>query len=191
MEEYETSLECNVWRFLDDKDERFEGRSLKTHPLNYGFMLQAGGRWNLQGKMACLYTAFSKRGALGEYSKACWRNPEYEYRDIALAKMNVAVSPVLDLRTKEGREEYNIHRPTMISNRDPDMEKCRAVGYLASFDYVGISAPSAALEGEETLMIFRGNPTHEIELEYTGERKLITEEMIEEHDAEYDPTYNE
>lgn len=108
-----------------------------------------------------------------------------------LVKMSVTVKPVLDLRTKEGREEYNIHRPTMISNRDANMEKCRAVGYLAAFDYAGISAPSAALNGEENLMIFRGNATHEMKLSYTGHREHITEDLVEEHDAEYDPAYNE
>lgn len=172
------SFSGTVWRHLPALDTR---TGQKTHPLNFGRILAASGRWNVAGKFGCLYTALSQRGALGEYAKACRRNPGFENTKRVLVSIEVEARPVLDLRKQSVREDRGIARSTLRSDDPEDVEACRRVGTAAMYEHVGILAPSAALDDEDNLMIFESSPDQVLRLRVGGERLAIDQRLFEDH----------
>lgn len=119
------------------------------------------GRWNRRGEYACLYTALTRGGALGElqkskrlYGSAIWDrdlvsievhrlDPILDFTDLAIYEASAraaGVTPDLTLLTADGEQAY---------------EHCRRLADHARREgYTGLLVPSAAVEGEVNLVIY-------------------------------------
>ena len=139
-----------VWRHIPASEE----------PLHLGWIQLARGRWNTQRpRLACLYTALTREAALGEYHKhfrwsGLGAGGTIKPRD--LVSLVVDVEPVLDLTDPEVLQRLNIANASMLTGDTPSHHAlCRRIARDAVRDgYRAIHAPSAAVEGERTLMIY-------------------------------------
>lgn len=142
------------------------------HPLHVGYILRASGRWNRAGVYGCLYTAFTKEGAIAEYKKFLERENttsiKSKPRDLISIKVNV--NPVLDLTSK--KTALVLPTSPFLTGDDPeDLEKCRVLADTARDQgYAAIIAPSAAINGEKNLLIYIDGPADDIQLDDGGER---------------------
>jgi RES domain-containing protein len=139
-----------VWRHIPASDE----------PLHFGWIQRARGRWNTRRpRLACLYTALSRDGAIAEYRKHfLWSGlgagGEIKPRD--LVSLIVDVEPVLDLTDSAVlRRLFIADTTTLTGDTAAHRALCRRIAWDAVRDgYRAIHAPSAALEGARTLMIY-------------------------------------
>jgi RES domain-containing protein len=139
-----------VWRHIPASKE----------PLHLGWIQLARGRWNTQRpRVACLYTALSRHGAIGEYRKHFdWSGlgapGTIKPRD--LVSLLVDVEPVLDLTDPAVLERLEIENPdVLIGDTARHLAICRRIARNALQDgYRAIQAPSAAAAGEGTLLIY-------------------------------------
>lgn len=146
------------------------------HSLHTGYILRAAGRWNRPGVYGCLYTAFSKEGAIAEYKKSL----ERESINLAKAKprelvtIKVDINPVLDFTNK--RTSLVPLSSTFLVGDDPDdLEKCRVLADTArDRGYAAIIVPSAALKGEKNLVIYIDGLAGNIQVDTGGKRILLT-----------------
>jgi RES domain-containing protein len=143
-----------------------------AHPLHAGYILRAGGRWNRQGVYGCLYTAFTQRGVRAEYQKAL-HSRGLEGFDLApseIVSFQVDLEPVADLTDKKS-SPVPPGEPFLTGDEPADLEACRALAdSLRSDGYVGIIAPSAALDGEKNLVIYIDGVAKNIRLDDGGDR---------------------
>jgi RES domain-containing protein len=134
-----------------------------AHPLHFGFILEAAGRWNRQGEYGCLYTALSKAGALAEYRKHFIRNRLQKPRD--LVSIQVTVRPVLDLSDPEIRARYQTELDALTGDREADLEACRRLADRAREEgFRAVLAPSAAQAGERVLVIYAEGRAADLQL---------------------------
>jgi len=139
-----------VWRHIPASKE----------PLHLGWIQLARGRWNTQRpRLACLYTALTQDGAIGEYRKHfTWSGlgapGDVKPRD--LVSLIVDVEPVLDLTDHALLEQLNVPDPAALVGDTPRHHAlCRRIAWNAVRDgFRAIHAPSAAVRGERTLMIY-------------------------------------
>ena len=125
--------------------------------LHVGYLLKAFGRWNRRGEYACIYTAFSRDGAIAEYKKilkSAGLSPvDAAKRDLVTIKVNL--SPILDLGTERTRRRLSVTKTQLIGDSPRDFELCRSIADLArSEGYVAIRSPSAAKKKEYNLNIY-------------------------------------
>lgn len=182
------SFEGTIWRHLPAEDPRTKQ---PAHPLNFGRILSANGRWNVQGKFGCLYTSLTPRGALYEYRKACLRNPSFRNSHRVLVSINVEVEPVLDLREGEVRRKVQLSKETIQGDDPEDVEKCKRTAAEAIYDHAAIVAPSAAVppsvdDEPANLMIYESSPGQTLELEVGGDRRTIEGNLLDEYNVEMD-----
>jgi len=125
--------------------------------LHVGYLLKASGRWNRRGEYACIYTAFSRDGAIAEYAKmlksAALSPADAEKRDLVTIKINL--SPILDLGTEKTRRRLSVTKTQLIGDNPRDFELCRSIADFArSEGYTAIRSPSAAKKKEYNLNIY-------------------------------------
>jgi RES domain-containing protein len=119
------------------------------------------GRWNRRGEYACLYTALTRTGALGELKKL-----KYLYGSALGARDLVSIDvhrldPVLDLTDSASYEALAISSgltpddSLLIADGDLAYEHCRRLADQARQQgYSGLLVPSAAVRGEVNLVIY-------------------------------------
>ena len=119
------------------------------------------GRWNRRGDYACLYTALTRRGALGELDKL-----KYVYGGAIAARDLVSIDvhrldPVLDLTSNASYEALAISAgltpddSLLTADGDSAYEHCRRLADEARQQrYTGLLVPSAAVRGEVNLVIY-------------------------------------
>lgn len=178
------SFRGTVWRHLPAEDPN---TGQPAHPLNFGRILSANGRWNVQEKFGCLYTSLTPRGVLYEYRKACRRNPSFRNSNRVLVSINVEVEPVLDLRDGKVRQKVHLSKETIQSDDAEDVEECKRTAAETIYDHVAILAPSAAVpssvdDEEENLMIYESTPGQTLKLEAGGERLTINDDLLDEYE---------
>jgi RES domain-containing protein len=118
------------------------------------------GRWNRLEEYACLYTALTRAGAVGELEKV-----RYLYgsaigaRD--LVTIDVHLDPVLDLTDNSCYEALaaaaGVPPDFSLLTREGDFayEHCRLLADIAREQgYTGLLVPSAAVHGEVNLVIY-------------------------------------
>lgn len=131
-----------------------------AEPLHLQWMQLARGRWNTQRpRLTCLYTALTREGALAEYRKHFLANAFgvapglLAPRD--LVSIDVGAEPVLDLTRPRVRAAFGISLEQLTGDGRSDLAMCRRVAWDAfRLGHRAILAPSAALEGERTLMLY-------------------------------------
>jgi RES domain-containing protein len=146
-----------------------------TEPLHLGWILRARGRWNLQRpRIACLYTAYTRAGALAEYDKLA-QEPVFGRQPRDLVSIHVDVEPVLDLCDPRLQARYGITLDQLRGDRASDLSACRRVMRVAvqSQGYRAIRAPSAAAEGEINLMVYPASTAGRLLLTNGNERLAI------------------
>jgi RES domain-containing protein len=131
-----------------------------AEPLHLQWMQLARGRWNTQRpRLTCLYTALTPAGALAEYRKHFLANAF----DVApgvlaprdLVSIDVRVEPVLDLTRPRVRAAFGVTLEQLTGDGRADLAACRRVAWNAfRLGHRAILAPSAAQEGEPTLMLY-------------------------------------
>jgi RES domain-containing protein len=125
-----------------------------AEPLHAGWMQMARGRWNTQRpRIACLYTAYTVFGALGEYDKLAAGEVGYGSRPRDLVSIRVDVQLVLDLLDPEVRERYAIANDDIVAGRYTACHRVVREAVLRD-GFRAIRAPSAAVPGEMNLMIY-------------------------------------
>jgi RES domain-containing protein len=119
----------------------------------------ARGRWNTQRpRLACLYTAITRDGAIAEYRKhfaiagiAAGGRP----RPRDLVSILVDVSPVLNLTDARVLEDLRLSSAALTGPRHTAYPLCHRVAKDAVAEgYRAILAPSAAQEGERVLLVY-------------------------------------
>lgn len=141
--------------------ESFRGRVWRHipkggHVLNMYHVLHAEGRFNRPGQYGALYTSLSVEGARAEHAKwidlAAGRRIDPP-RD--LVAVDLAVRPVVNLSDPTVRRELGVTAGVITSDRPQDREICRRIADLVrSLGVWAIRHPSAALEGEQNLVIY-------------------------------------
>ena len=122
--------------------------------LHAGWMQLARGRWNTQRpRIACLYTAYTAWGALGEYDKLANGEAGYATRPRDLVSIRVDVQPVLDLTDPEQCERYGIRPGELAAARYTACHRVVREAVLRD-GFRAIRAPSAAVPREINLMIY-------------------------------------
>jgi RES domain-containing protein len=119
------------------------------------------GRWNRRGEYACLYTALTRVGAIGELGKQ-----RYLYRTGVGSRDLVSIDvhhlePVLDLTDRPSYESLAVSAglvpdiSLLTDEGDPAYEHCRQLADQARQEgYTGLLVPSAAIAGEVNLVIY-------------------------------------
>jgi hypothetical protein len=119
----------------------------------------ARGRWNTQRpRLACLYTAITREGAVAEYRKhfadagiAGGGRP----RPRDLVSILVDVSPVLNLTDDGVLKELRLSSAALTGPRHTAYPLCHRVAREAvAARFRAILAPSAACEGERVLLVY-------------------------------------
>lgn len=142
------------------------------YPLHAGYILRASGRWNRAGVYGCLYTAFTKEGAIAEYEKFLEREntTSIKSKPRELVSIKVDINPVLDLTSKKTA----LVPPTspFLTGDDPDaLEKCRVLADTAREQgFAAMIVPSAVIEGGKNLVIYVDGPAGDIQLDDGGKR---------------------
>ncbi len=145
------------------------------HPLHAGYILRATGRWNRAGVYGCLYTAFSKEGAVAEYEKYLERenSTRIKSKPRELVTIKVDINPVLDLTNKK-TSLVPPSSPFLVGDNPEDLEKCRVLADTAREQgYTGIIVPSAAMDGEKSLVIYIDGVAGDVQLDDGGLREPI------------------
>lgn len=143
-----------------------------AHPLDAGYILRAGGRWNRKGVYGCLYTAFTQRGVRAEYEKALRSRglKGFELTPREIVSIRADLEPVADLTDKKA-SPVSPNEQFLTGDDAADLEACRALAdSLRSDGFVGIVAPSAALDGEKNLVIYIDGLAKNIRLDDGGDR---------------------
>lgn len=98
-------------------------------PLNFGFLLQADGRWNRPGEYGCLYTALTPQGAIAEYNKFLAGAGVTRAQDAArdLVTIMVNVTPVLDLSDPTTASDVGVDAQDVTRDDDETIELCRTI----------------------------------------------------------------
>ncbi|HEX8361628.1 MAG TPA: RES family NAD+ phosphorylase [Longimicrobium sp.] len=130
-----------------------------SEPLHIGWMELARGRWNTQRpRLACLYTAITRAGAIAEYRKhfeeaGLTRETRPKPRD--LVSITVDVSPVLNLTSDTVLRDLRLSGSALTGPRRTAYPLCHRVAREAvDGGYRAILAPSAAREGERVLLVY-------------------------------------
>lgn len=156
---------------------RFKGKVWRHvpaggQPLNIGYILRAGGRWNRQGSYACLYTAVTQDGARAEYAKSLRRSSAQDLarKTRELVSIDVDLERVADL-TDRATSPVAPNEPFLTSDEPTDLEACRTLAdALRAQGYDGILVPSAAAPGEKNLVIYIDGPPERVRLGDAGDR---------------------
>lgn len=160
-------LTLTVWRHLPRG----------AHPLDFGRILRASGRWNRPGLYGALYTALSKDGALAELEKyRAAATPKgasaainFSERDVV--SIEVSIEPVLDLTDASTIATLGMDVTQYLGDDDDSREACRTVADFArAKGFRGILVPSAAADGEKNLVIFVDIPSAQLTLQAGPDR---------------------
>ena len=147
------------------------------HPLNWGFILEASGRWNWK-RYACLYTSTSKDGVLAEFVKDRRRTPGYS-KPHDICSIDVEIENVLNLTHWKTRDSLNISKDKIISDSINSKRLCKQIGEKAIHEgYNGILAPSAAIENEKNLMVFPSTFSDQIDICLGSERRNVDYRLL-------------
>lgn len=165
----------------------FEGRVWRhvpagAHPLNFEYLITAGGRWNRRWQYGCLYTAPTPEVTIAEYRKIVKRWGLRSPRDLVM--LDVWIDPVFDLSTLLRRRETRLSArggeidlrivqddPRIAGDSEDDLEFCRTVADVArESGHYAILAPSAALPAGQALAIYPENRPDHIRIQLAAPR---------------------
>ena len=116
-----------------------------AHPLHFGFILRAGGRWNRAGRYGALYLALGRDGALAE--RALDLTDPAEQRRFGVTGADL---------TADGPAAYELCRRTA--------DLARASGHLVLF------VPSAPLLGATNVIVYPEVPPAHCQLDVGPDR---------------------
>ena len=142
---------ARVWRHVPSGAE----------PLHLGRLFRfSEGRWNVRGEYACLYTALTRDGVLGELHKAREkRGSIVGPRDVV--SIDIEIEPVLDLRDAGKLKALSsaagvAYRPDrLVADGKAAYAYCRRLSEEARRQgYTGLRVPSAAVSGESNLIVY-------------------------------------
>jgi RES domain-containing protein len=151
-------------------------------PLHIGKLFKySAGRWNRRGEYACLYTALTREGALGELAKQ--RNLSgTAVGDRDLVSIDVGLlEPFLDITDAKAYASLAIsageipNESLLTSDTKAALEHChRLADQARSQGYTGLKVPSAAIRGEVNLVIYFDvvAPKH-LEIDDGPDRELV------------------
>lgn len=138
---------ARVWRYVP-RD---------AHPLHFGFILRASGRWNRQGVYGALYLATTQSGALAERAKyqAAAALHGFPFGPHDLVSIDVAVRRALDLTDPAAQRRYGVTTASLTADSPVAHALCHLVADLARADgnYV-LFIPSAAVTGAVNVVIY-------------------------------------
>ena len=161
-------LELKVWRHVPSG----------AHPLNFGWLLKATGRWNRRGIYGCLYASLTQEGAVAElekqraHSSPASASVSFAARDVV--SVRVSVDPVLNLTDPAVIATLGVNVADFLGDDDTSLERCRTVSDFARAQgYRALIVPSAALAGAKNLVVFLDGPAHELELEVGPDRMPV------------------
>lgn len=161
-------LEFLVWRHIP----------VGSHPLHFGWILKARGRWNRAGQYGALYTSLSREGAMAELRKyrevATASDVAVKFQKRHLVSIRVEVEPVLDLTDPSTIRILKTDASAFLEDDDGSLAACRTISDFArSQEYRALIAPSAALPGAKNLIIFSDGPSHGLSLEVGPDREEV------------------
>ena len=142
---------ARVWRHVPPGAE----------PLHLGRLFRfSEGRWNVRGEYACLYTALTRDGALGELQKArATRGSIVGPRDVV--SINIEIEPVLDLRDAEELKALSSAAGVacspgrLVADGKSAYAYCHRLAEEARRQgYTGLLVPSGAVSGESNLIVY-------------------------------------
>ncbi len=119
------------------------------------------GRWNRRGEYACLYTALTRAGAVGELERL-----KHMYGSAIGARDLVSIDvhrlePALDLTDNPSYEALGVSvgvtpdASLLVADGDLAYEHCRRLAdHAQQQGYTGLLVPSAAVPGEVNLIIY-------------------------------------
>lgn len=156
----------------------------EAHPLDYGEMIDTGGRWYRPGRGMCLYTSLEKDTCLREWGKQLRRMGNHRVERAACYEIEVTVDPVYDLTRSENRTARGLTL-RHVTGDDPDsLERCKEAGVRLHQreGFPAIRVPSAAgdrvEEGENLVIYGHTGRAVEYDLSYRGNFELITEAKL-------------
>jgi len=158
-------LQLTVWRHVPRG----------AHPLDFGWLLKASGRWNRRGIYGCVYTSLTQAGAVAELEKlraaATPKSGTVTFAARDVVSIRISVEPVLDLTDADVIAMLEVNVDDFLGDDDASLERCRTVSdYARAQGYRAIIVPSAALPGSRNLVVFLDGPAHTLELEEGPDR---------------------
>jgi RES domain-containing protein len=137
-----------VWRYVP-RD---------AHPLHFGYILDANGRWNRPGVYGCLYLATGKAGAHAEREKyaraAALGGLPFGPHDLVSIDLTVT-DRALDLTDSTIQRSFGVTTAQLRADGTAAYELCRRTADLARAqgDFV-LFVPSSPLEGAANVIIY-------------------------------------
>jgi RES domain-containing protein len=144
-----------------------------AHPLHFGYLLRARGRWNRAGRYGALYLALSADGARAERAKyaaaAALNGLPFGPHD--LVSLDVTVADAVDLTDAATQRRYGVTAAELRADGPAAFERCHAVADLArAGGTFALFVPSAPLDGAVNLIVYPEVPPSACQLDVGPDR---------------------
>lgn len=144
-----------------------------AHPLHFGYVLRARGRWNRAGRYGALYLALTPEGARAEHAKygAAAALSGLPFGPHDLVSLDVTVAAALDLTDPATQRRFGVPAAALRADSAAAYEACRTAADLArargTFALFVVSAP---LAGAVNLIVYPEVPPDACQLDVGPDR---------------------
>lgn len=144
-----------------------------AHPLHFGYVLRARGRWNRAGRYGALYLALTPEAGRAEHAKyaaaAALSGLPFGPHDLVL--LDVTVTDALDLTNPATQRRFGVTTPELRADGAVAYERCREVADLArAGGTFALFVPSAPLADAVNLIVYPEVPPSVCQLDVGPDR---------------------